>query len=125
MLTIYHRWTDWNKTADIDLSKLGSDELADTVNDMIQHHTPCSVYLGYLEPGWMLDLKSEIRMRKFIRTFDVHMICFFLESLPFSWKNETDTIYTEHLPTQDGSPKAINDGSTYLNKPKAKHNKTP
>ncbi len=113
MLTIYHQWIS-NETIpkSIDLSRTPSTELADTADALLQHHAPCSVFLGYLEPGWMLETKHQIRLRKLIRTFDVHLICFFLESLPFSWKNEIDTIYTPILPTKNGDTQIVHHGGT-------------
>jgi hypothetical protein len=80
---------------DIDLSTLSSELLADECDRIIDHHTNKTIFLGYLEPGWMLDPKHEARIRRMIRKFDVHMVCMFPESLSFSWKNEINTLYTE------------------------------
>ncbi len=78
----------------IDLSKVKSVELADECTSIVNHHKDCIVFLGYLEPGWMLDAQSQTRLRKLIRKFPVGIVTNFTESLPFSWKNEIDIVYT-------------------------------
>jgi hypothetical protein len=108
MLTVYHEWTHVPNTF-LNLSKVPASTLIEEIDALVQHQKPCSVYLGHLEPGWMLDPKHEIRMRKFLRTFDVHMICFFLESIPFSWKNETGTIYRK-TSQPNGDAQTLHDG---------------
>jgi hypothetical protein len=120
MLTVYHKWTSFPNNF-LDLSKLSSDRLVEEAEALMGHHKSCSIYLGYLEPGWMLDPKHEIRLRNLIRKFDVHLICWFLESLPFSWKNEIGTIYRPES-QQNGHTQIIDNGSSYQHKPKAKHN---
>ena len=94
-----------------DFSSIASHKLADEAESLIQHHSDCIVFLGYLEPGWMLDPKHEARLRALFRKFETHMICFFPESIPFSWKNEIDIIYLNKL-QQNECPKIINNGST-------------
>jgi hypothetical protein len=78
----------------IDLSKVESVSLADACSNIVNHHKSCAVFLGYLEPGWMLDPQSQTRIRRLFRKFPVGLVVHFTESLPFSWKNEIDTIYT-------------------------------
>jgi hypothetical protein len=78
----------------IDLSKIQPDNLADECDSIVNHHKDCVVFLGYLEPGWMLDIMSQTRIRKLFRKFHVGLVTNYLESLPFSWKNEIDVIYT-------------------------------
>jgi len=78
----------------IDLSKIPPDTLAEESDSIVNHHKDCVVFLGYLEPGWMLDNMSQTRIRKLFRKFDVGLVTQFTESLPFSWKNEIDIIYT-------------------------------
>ncbi len=78
----------------IDLSKVCSVNLAEECSSIVDHHKDCIVFLGYLEPGWMLDLQSQTRLRKLFRKFPVAMLTNFTESLPFSWKTEIDIIYT-------------------------------
>jgi len=103
----------------IDLSKIPSHELADVCDNIIQHHPSAIIFLGYLDVGWMLDTKHEARIRNVIRKFEVHLVTCHLESIPYSWKNEIDTLYIE-VP-KDGRPKAINNGCTMFAQPKAKH----
>lgn len=78
----------------IDLSKIPTADLAQECSSIVDHHKECIVFLGYLEPGWMLDLQSQTRLRKLFRKFPVAMLTNFTESLPFSWKTEIDIIYT-------------------------------
>ena len=78
----------------LDLSKVSSNKLATEANSLVSHHAKCAVFLGYLEPGWMLDMQFQTQMRKMIRKFPVFMVTMFVESIPFSWKNEIDTLYT-------------------------------
>jgi hypothetical protein len=92
----------------IDLSKLPAERLADECDRILQHHKTCVLFLGFLEAGWMLDPRHEARIRLAIRKFESHIVCFHLESLPHSWKNEIDTVYVKS--SKDGSSKAIDDG---------------
>ena len=79
----------------IDLSRVASVKLADEADSIVDHHTTCAVFLGYLEPGWMLEPTHQTRIRKLFRKFPVAMVTNFVESLPFSWKNEIDTFFIE------------------------------
>jgi hypothetical protein len=81
----------------LDLSKIPSSKLASESTSIVNHHASCAVFLGYLEPGFMLDGPSQTIMRKLFRKFDVAMLCGFVESIPFSWKNEINTLYTEPI----------------------------
>ena len=81
----------------LDLSKVSSSQLASESTSIVNHHSSCAVFLGYLEPGFMLDGPSQTIMRKLFRKFDVAMVCEFAESIPFSWKNEINTLYTEPI----------------------------
>ena len=87
----------------IDLSKVPLNELSDIDLHLktshfqsmaiVNHHSNCAIFLGHLEPGFMLDSISQVILRKLIRKFPTGIICKFTESLPFSWKNEIDTLY--------------------------------
>jgi hypothetical protein len=79
----------------LDLSKLSSKQLAEESNSIVNHHKSACVFLGYLEPGWMLESAHQTQIRKLFRKFPVAMLTHFVESLPFSWKNEIDTIYIQ------------------------------
>jgi len=79
----------------IDLSRVPSDELVLEVESILQHHTKCCIFLGYLEPGWMLEPSHQTRIRKLFRKFPVGLVTQFVESIPFSWKNEIHTFYTD------------------------------
>ena len=91
MLNIYTECIKIDCT--IDLSRISSNELADECDNILVHHKECKIFFGYLDPGFMLDPKHEARIRKCIRKFDCHLICFHLESLPFSWKNEIEFVH--------------------------------
>jgi hypothetical protein len=78
----------------LDLSKVPTHILAEEIESILNHHKNCCVFLGFLEPGWMLDATHQTRIRKLFRKFPVGMVTHFVESLPFSWKNEIHTLYT-------------------------------
>lgn len=96
----------------IDLSKLPSSSLATEANSIVEHHKSCCVFLGYVEPGWMLDSSSQVQLRKLFRKFPVGMVCEFSESVPFSWKNEIDTIYTSKWVHKNGETVSVYNGSS-------------
>jgi hypothetical protein len=100
----------------IDLSKLHSSSLAAESMLIVDHHKSCCVFLGYVEPGWMLDIPSQVQLRHLIRKFPVGMISEFSESIPFSWKNEIDTIYTFKSVYANGHSNSLNDGSSVHDK---------
>jgi hypothetical protein len=77
----------------IDLSRVPSSQLVNECESITDHHSKAVVFLGYLEPGWMLDSTHQTRIRKLIRKFDVGFVCAFSESIPHSWKNEINTLY--------------------------------
>jgi len=94
----------------IDLSKISSSNLADECESIVKHHKSCCVFLGYLEPGWMLEMPHQTRIRKLIRTFPVGLVTHYIESIPYSWKNEIDVLYTADALNKNGDPNTINDG---------------
>jgi len=96
----------------LDLSRVQSSQLANEVDSVVGHHSNCCVFLGYLEPGWNLDPTHQTRIRKLFRKFPVAMVTNFVESIPFSWKNEIDTFYTESPVSKNGNPNSLNDGSS-------------
>ncbi len=100
----------------IDLSTLQSTSLAGESTSIVDHHKSCCVFLGYLEPGWMLDSSSQVQLRKLFRKFPVGIITEFSESLPFSWKNEIDTIYTFKSLQTNGEAKSIDNGCSLQDK---------
>ena len=103
----------------IDLSKVQSDQLADECERILQHHASCILFLGFLEPGWMLDPKHEARVRNCVRKFETHMVCLHIESIPFAWKNEIDTVYLKHI--KHGLSESIDDGCSVLPESKIEH----
>jgi len=99
----------------IDLSKLPSSVLATEATSIVEHHKSCCVFLGYVEPGWMLDNSSQVQLRKLFRKFPVGIVTQFSESLPFSWKNEIDTLYTFQSTHGNGESNSIDNGCTIQN----------
>ncbi len=100
----------------IDLSKVSTNSLADECDSIVNHHKECTIFLGYVEPGWMLELSHQTRIRKLFRKFPVGLVLQFPESLPFSWKNEIDTIYTFKALIKNGEANIVDNGSTIHNK---------
>ena len=96
----------------LDLSKVPSANLADEADMIVEHHSHCCVFLGFLEPGWMLEPTHQTRIRKLFRKFDVGLVTNFVESLPFSWKNEIHTFYTQYDVNRNGATSTINNGSS-------------
>jgi len=94
----------------LDLSKTPSNQLADESDSIVSHHSKCSVFLGYLEPGWMLDPTHQTRLRKLFRKFPVGVVINFVESIPFSWKTEIDTLYVRKL--HNGKSNSIDNGGS-------------
>ncbi len=102
----------------IDLSKVSSENLADECDSIFSHHKECFVFLGYIEPGWMLEPSQQTRIRKLFRKFPVGLVLEYPESLPYSWKNEIDIIYRYNDLNKHGDPNSIDNGSSLHNKPK-------
>jgi hypothetical protein len=101
----------------LDLSRVPSSKLADEVDSIVNHHKSCVVFLGYLEPGWMLEPSHQTRMRKLFRKFPVGLVTQFVESLPFSWKNEIDTYYTDQPLNKNGKSNSLNNGGSLQDQP--------
>lgn len=96
----------------IDLSKLSSDQIAVECDSIVQHHRDCCIFLGYLEAGWMLEPSHQTRIRKLFRTFPVGVVLHHVESLPHSWKNEINTVYTFNHLKKHGDSNSIHNGSS-------------
>ena len=95
-----------------DLSKVSSHDLSGESRRILQHYENCAVFLGNIEPGWMLSPADQTMIRSLFRKFPVGMVCHYTESLPFSWKNGIDTIYTTNPTIKDGHSPSINHGSS-------------
>ena len=100
----------------LDLSKHPSTDLASESISIVSHQTNCCVFLGYLEPGWMLDSNHQVILRKLIRKFPVAITCFYVDSIPFSWKNETETIYITVPLNSNGDSSSLDDGRSIQDK---------
>jgi hypothetical protein len=102
----------------LDLSKEPSANLANESSSIVSHQTNCCIFLGYLEPGWMLEPTHQVILRKLFRKFPVAVISFYMDSLPFSWKNETQVIYTTNPLNHNGTSNSFDDGGAVQDKPK-------
>lgn len=100
----------------LDLSKEPSASLASESSAIVTHQTNCCVFLGYLEPGWMLEPTHQVILRKLIRKFPVALISFYMDSVPFSWKNETEVIYTRCSLNSNGATGFIDNGCAVQDK---------
>lgn len=101
----------------LDLSNVPLSDVLEQCESILAHHVSACVFLGYLEPGWMLEPAHQTRLRSLFRKFPVGMACHFLQSLPFSWKNEIDIWYPVN-PSKHGTPDSIHDGGTVHHKSK-------
>jgi hypothetical protein len=101
----------------LDLSKIPSSKLAEEALSIVSHHSSCAVFLGYLEPGWMLDSTHQVILRRLFRKFPVAMVAKYVDSIPFSWKNETHSIYTSLPLNSNGDPKAVDHGRALHDEP--------
>lgn len=70
----------------------------------------CAVFLGYLEPGWMIESSHQTLIRSVIRKFPTAMVSNFVESISYSWKNEIDTVYTYAPLNKNGNSDSLNNG---------------
>jgi hypothetical protein len=101
----------------IDMSTVASDSLATEADSIVQHHKDCCIFLGYLEPGWILEPTHQTRLRKLFRKFPVGIVLEYVESLPYSWKNEIDIVYTFKRLNKHGESNSIDNGSSVHDEP--------
>jgi len=94
----------------LDLSKARPSELAAECKSIVSHHNMCAVFLGYLEPGWMIESSHQTLIRSVIRKFPTAMVSNFVESISYSWKNEIDTVYTYAPLNKNGNSDSLNNG---------------
>ena len=84
---------EFAKRFTIDISQVPSSDIIQQCDAIVQHHADTSIFLGFLEPGWMISAEAQTRMRHVFRKFKVGFVCVHMESIPFSWKNEIETIF--------------------------------
>ena len=97
----------------VDLSNVDTGDIIGHCDAILAHHTKSCVFLGFVEPGWMLEHTDQTRLRELFRKFPVGFVCQFEESIPFSWKNETEILYrsTGNIETKkNGDTNTLNDG---------------
>jgi hypothetical protein len=90
-----HFQSKWSKHTFLDLSNIPSSELSTHCKSVLEHHSNVCIFLGYLESGWMMEPTHQTILRSVIRKFPIALVCNYVESLPFSWKNEIDILYSE------------------------------
>jgi len=95
----------------IDLSKHMSSELVDKLETIYAHHSDATIYLGFLDPLFMLSPQEETRMRKAIRKFRVLIAVRNPFTLPFSWKNGISKLFLLDDKNAENT-QALNDGSS-------------
>jgi hypothetical protein len=95
----------------VDLSRVPSFELMENCESILKHHKSPCVFLGFVEPGWMLDPAHQTRIRSLIRTRPVAFVCHHSESIPFSWKNEIEFLYVSKPNQENGDPQSVYNGS--------------
>ena len=92
----------------VDLSRVPSADLMDNCESILAHHKAPCVFLGFLEPGWMLDPAHQTRIRSLVRARPVAFVCHFPESIPFSLKNEIEFLYLSK--PNNGGAAPVDDG---------------
>jgi hypothetical protein len=95
----------------VDLSRVPSSDLMDNCESILKHHKSPCVFLGFLEPGWMLEPAHQTRIRSLIRTRPVAFVCHHSESIPFSWKNEIEFLYVSKPNQENGDASFVHNGS--------------
>lgn len=100
----------------LDLSTIPLNKLADSCNDIVEHQSKCAVFLGHLEAGWMLEMSHQTRIRKLIRKFPVAMLTYYVESIPFSWKNEIEIFFEPDHVEENGLSHTFNNGCSLQDK---------
>jgi hypothetical protein len=77
----------------LDIASLCPSELVQTLETICQHKSTATVWVGYLDPLWMLTEPERIRMRECIRKLTVYMVCSNPRLLPMGWKMELQDVY--------------------------------
>lgn len=113
MLIVY-TYPRFRPSTTIDLSTIPLNELAQTVQDIVDHQKNIELWFGYID-GWMLTPHEDVILRKAIRKFTCHMVSFFPLALSQAWKMEVQTLYTD-MPHGDSDSNnngsLVHDGSS-------------
>jgi hypothetical protein len=94
IMLIVYTYPRFRPSNTIDLSTIPLNELAQTVQDIVDHQKDIELWFGYID-GWMLTPHEDVLLRKALRKFTCHVVSFFPLSLSQSWKMEVQTIYTD------------------------------
>ena len=76
----------------IDLSKTRACDIPEAIRTIQSHHANPSIYIGYLDPLWMLTPPQEVLCRSALRSCTVGLVVSNPLILPLSWKNGTDRL---------------------------------
>ena len=101
----------------LDISKTPTPNLVDALLTIFGHQTPGrSIYIGFLDPIFMLPQQDEVRCRKVFRAVEVYMVTSNPFILPFSWKNGLKTLVVigQHIEDVETPPPIHNRGSAYV-----------
>ena len=82
------------ETGFIDLSKIPSSELAEQTETIRTHQKEqTSIYLGFLDPLFMLTPYHETILRRSIQSCRVVLVCSDPTALSFFWKNGIEELH--------------------------------
>lgn len=76
----------------LDVSKTRASDLAETMNTIYSHHPGSAIYLGFVDPLFMLTPSHEASCRRVFRGCTVALVCSNPLLLPYSWKNGTSKL---------------------------------
>lgn len=82
------------ETGYIDLSKLPSSDLAEQTETIRKHQKEkTSIYLGFLDPLFMMTPYHETILRRSIQSCRVVLVCSDPTALSFCWKNGIEELH--------------------------------
>lgn len=97
----------------IDISKVSTDSISKSVQDVCDHHTTGHIYVGYLDPLLMLHPTDEAKLRKGFEKFDMTVVVSNPLILPVSWKNGTSRLRViEDYQKNASNTQTFDNGST-------------
>ena len=105
----------------LDLSKVTTDSLPTAINDFCDHHKTGHIYIGYLDPLYMLHPMEETVMRRGFCQCDMSIVVSNPYILPLSWKNGTKHLRVVESTKHVEIAKVIHDGSASHIRDEAEH----
>jgi hypothetical protein len=101
----------------IDVSKTRGSEITETMATIYSHHPGSAIYLGFVDPLFMLTPPHEASCRRVFRGCTVALVCSNPLLLPYSWKNGTSKLVVVGSKTKtdsSNSPPLHHGGSPLL-----------